>query len=75
MLLLEQAFASAGLQVPQIIAQDIQQGFLLLSDLGDTLLLSKLTEDTASSFYRQALAQLAQIRRISATSAGPLPCI
>ena len=69
----QQAFASAGLQVPQIIAQDIQQGFLLLSDLGDTLLLSKLTEDTACSFYRQALAQLAQIRRISATSAGPLP--
>ncbi len=75
MLLTQQAFASAGLQVPQIIAQDIQQGFLLLSDLGDTLLLSKLTEDTASSFYRQALAQLAQIPPHQRNQCRASPCI
>ncbi|MDR7120043.1 phosphotransferase [Rheinheimera soli] len=69
----QQAFAQAGLQVPRIIAQDIEQGLLLLSDLGDTLLLSELTQDTVSDFYHQALAQLAQVRTISATSAGPLP--
>lgn len=69
----QQAFAQAGLQVPQIIAQDVQQGLLLLKDLGDTLLLAKLTEETATTFYRQALAQLTKIRKISATSAGPLP--
>lgn len=69
----QQAFAKAGLQVPQVLAQDVQQGLLLLSDLGDTLLLSRLTEDTVSTFYRQALAQLTQVRTISTTSAGPLP--
>jgi hypothetical protein len=69
----QQAFVQAGLEVPQIIAQDIQQGLLLLKDLGDTLLLAKLTEETAATFYRQALAQLTQVRKISATSAGPLP--
>lgn len=69
----QQAFAQAGLLVPRIIAQNIEQGLLLLSDLGDTLLLSRLTNETATSFYRQALAQLAQVRTISATSAGPLP--
>ena len=69
----QQAFATAGLQVPQIIAQDIQHGLLLLSDLGDTLLLSRLTENTVTAFYRQALAQLKQVRTISATSAGALP--
>lgn len=69
----QQAFAQAGLKVPLIIAQNIEQGLLLLSDLGDTVLLSQLTADTAASFYRQALAQLTQIRKISATSAGPLP--
>jgi len=69
----QQAFAQAGLQVPEVIAQDIQQGLLLLNDLGDTVLLARLTEDTATNFYRQALAQLSQIRRISTTSAGPLP--
>jgi aminoglycoside/choline kinase family phosphotransferase len=69
----QQAFALAGLQVPRIIAKDIEQGLLLLSDLGDTLLLSELTQNTVSDFYRQALAQLAQVRTIKATSAGPLP--
>lgn len=33
---------SAGLNVPQVLAQDISQGFLLLSDLGDTTYLSQL---------------------------------
>lgn len=69
----QQAFALAGLQVPQIIAQDLEHGLLLLSDLGDTLLLSQLTAQSAVDFYRQALTQLAQIRTITATSAGPLP--
>lgn len=69
----QQAFSAAGLQVPQILAQDLQQGLLLLSDLGDILLLSRLTKDTAVNFYRQALAQLSQIRTISSTIAGPLP--
>lgn len=69
----QQAFAAAGLQVPQIIAQDLQQGLLLLSDLGDILLLSRLTQDTAPGFYRQALAQLTQVRTINSTNAGPLP--
>lgn len=69
----QQAFAQTGLRVPQIIAQDIQQGLLVLSDLGDILLLSRLTSETAPAFYRQALAQLTQVRAISATSSGPLP--
>lgn len=69
----QQAFAQAGLLVPQIIAQDIQHGLLLLSDLGDTLLLSGLTQDTVTGFYRQALEQLDRVRTISATSTGPLP--
>lgn len=69
----QQAFAAAGLQVPQIIAQDLQQGLVVLSDLGDVLLLSQLTKDSAPAFYRQALAQLRQVRKVRSTSAGPLP--
>ncbi|RVT45707.1 aminoglycoside phosphotransferase [Rheinheimera sediminis] len=69
----QQACVQAGLRVPQIIAQDIQQGLLILSDLGDTLLLTELTQETAPALYRQALAQLAQIRTITATTDGPLP--
>jgi len=69
----QQAFVQAGLLVPQIIAQDIPLGLLLLSDLGDTLLLSKLTEQTVTAFYHQALAELTKVRTISSTSAGALP--
>lgn len=69
----QQAFALAGLKVPQIIAQDLEHGFLLLSDLGDTLLFSQLTAKSAPAFYRQALAQLSLVRSINGTTAGPLP--
>jgi len=36
-------FADAGVHVPQVMAQDLQQGFLLLTDLGDITYLSALT--------------------------------
>lgn len=68
-----EAFSAAGLVVPQVLAQDLQHGFVLLSDLGDTLLLTQLTMESAPAYYRQALAQLAQIRTIDATGQGALP--
>jgi aminoglycoside/choline kinase family phosphotransferase len=37
-----QLFQAAAVPVPQLLAQDVQQGFLLLSDFGDTTLLSAL---------------------------------
>jgi aminoglycoside/choline kinase family phosphotransferase len=69
----QQAFAEAGLLVPQIIAQDLQQGLLVLTDLGDTLLLSRLTKSNAADFYLQALTQLRLVRSIKQSSAGLLP--
>lgn len=68
----QQAFADAGLRVPAIMHTDLTQGLLLLEDLGDVLLLSQLTLDNASKWYRSALQPLTQIRQISATSQGPL---
>ncbi|WP_337843117.1 phosphotransferase [Rheinheimera sp.] len=68
-----QSLAAVGLSVPQVIAMDLQQGLLLLSDLGDQLLQPLLTVATAPDWYRKALALLPQIRSISSTSAGPLP--
>jgi hypothetical protein len=35
-------FGDAGVHVPQVLAQDLAQGFLLLSDLGDTTYLTAL---------------------------------
>jgi len=37
-------FDEAGVHVPQVLAQDLQQGFLLLTDLGNTTYLSALNE-------------------------------
>lgn len=40
-------FADAGVHVPRVLAQDLEQGFLLLTDLGNTTYLSAL--DAAAS--------------------------
>ncbi|OZA29878.1 MAG: aminoglycoside phosphotransferase [Hydrogenophilales bacterium 17-64-11] len=37
-------FDEAGVHVPQVLAQDLQQGFLLLTDLGNATYLSALNE-------------------------------
>ena len=58
-------FAESGVNVPAVLAQDIAQGFLLLSDLGDASYLSVLKADNATALYRDAIAALVQIQRSS----------
>ena len=41
-----QLLGEAGVHVPQVLAQDLEQGFLLLTDLGDTTYLAALTDTT-----------------------------
>jgi aminoglycoside/choline kinase family phosphotransferase len=48
----------AGLHVPQIVAQDIERGFLLLSDLGTTTFLNGLTTDNADRLFSDAIDAL-----------------
>jgi hypothetical protein len=38
-------FHAAGVHVPEVLAQDLEHGFLLLSDLGDTTYLAALDSD------------------------------
>jgi aminoglycoside/choline kinase family phosphotransferase len=47
-----------GLNAPHIFQQDTAQGFLLLSDLGNTSYLSKLDAKTVNALYGDALAAL-----------------
>ena len=47
-------FAEAGLNVPTILAQDLEQGFLLLSDLGTQTFLDVLNEGNADVLFRDA---------------------
>lgn len=51
-------FSSCGLSVPAILAQDLQNGFLLLSDFGNTTYLHQLNADTAHQLYMDAIESL-----------------
>jgi aminoglycoside/choline kinase family phosphotransferase len=62
----------AGVNVPQVIAQDIERGFLLLSDLGDTTYLDVLNESTADALYRDASHALVKIQLASHPGILPL---
>jgi aminoglycoside/choline kinase family phosphotransferase len=64
-------FARAGAHVPAIHAQDLTQGFLLLSDLGDTTYLNALEERSAGALYEHALDALIRIQLASRPGALP----
>jgi hypothetical protein len=61
----------AGVHAPQVHAQDLAQGFLLLSDLGTTTYLQALNESSAPRLFADATDAL--IRFQLATRAGELP--
>lgn len=66
-------FATAGVHVPKILAQDTTQGFLLLSDLGNTTYLQAISDnsDEADRLYRDAIDALIKIQL--ASKVGVLP--
>ena len=51
------------INVPQILQQDLEQGFLLLSDLGDTVFLSELNNNTVDRLYTAAMDSLLKIQK------------
>jgi aminoglycoside/choline kinase family phosphotransferase len=58
--------AAAGLNAPQVLEADLQQGFLLLTDLGQRLYLDALsvaTSQQADALMRDALTALLQFQR------------
>jgi aminoglycoside/choline kinase family phosphotransferase len=61
----------AGLHVPEVIAADREQGFLLLTDLGATTYLNALTEANADSLFADAITALIAWQR--ASRPGVLP--
>jgi N-acetylmuramate 1-kinase len=61
----------AGVHAPRIHAQDLAQGFLLLSDLGTRTYLDVIDEANASDLFADATGAL--IRWQLATRAGELP--
>jgi aminoglycoside/choline kinase family phosphotransferase len=62
---------AAGVHAPEVIAQDLEQGFLLLADLGTRTYLEALTGENASALMRDAIAAL--VKWQLATRPGELP--
>ena len=63
--------ADAGVHAPQVLAQDLEQGFLLLSDLGTRTYLQELNTGNAAPLFADAIDAL--LRWQLATRAGELP--
>ncbi|MGM0593862.1 MAG: aminoglycoside phosphotransferase family protein [Pseudomonadota bacterium] len=51
-----------GLHVPQVLAEDLGQGFLLLTDLGSQQYLDALDGDSVARLYGDAMAALATLQ-------------
>ena len=67
------AYAQKGINVPEVIAKDTQNGFMLLTDLGDTSLFSMLNIENVEYYYKTALALLDDITKVKITEKGDLP--
>ena len=69
----QRLFHAAGVHVPEVLAENLEEGFLLLSDLGSTTYLAALGADAdrADALYRDAIAALIRIQ--AASRPGELP--
>nr|WP_276521496.1 phosphotransferase [Shewanella sairae] len=70
---LADSYSRQGIAVPKVIASDVEQGIMLLSDLGDVQLLSVLNEQTLQQYYAEALLLLNDIAKVTETAQGRLP--
>ena len=62
---------AAGVRVPSLVAADHRQGYFLLEDLGDTLLLGALNDGSADDLYRRAGQILVALARARVPPSGP----
>jgi hypothetical protein len=60
-----------GLNTPEVLAQDLGRGFLLLGDLGQRLYLDALNPDSVERLYADALAALVAIQACGPTAGLP----
>jgi aminoglycoside/choline kinase family phosphotransferase len=63
--------AAAGVNVPQILAQDLERGFLLLSDLGHQTYLDVIDAQNADRLFDDAVQALLAFQRLPMDA--PLP--
>lgn len=66
-----EVLAKAGLNVPHVLEKNLELGFLLLSDLGDTTYLSALNAKNANNLYRDASHALIKMQLASRPGVFP----
>lgn len=66
-------FYRLGLNVPEVLEQDLEQGFLLLTDLGERQYLGCLNSRNAATLYGDALAALRLLQEGDARELGLPP--
>ena len=62
---------ACGVNVPEIMEQDLDKGFLLIGDLGEALYLDVLTCTNADPLYSDATAALLKIQTLAVTDGLP----
>jgi len=67
-----QRLQKSGLNTPRVIANELTNGFLLLSDFGDQLYLPALTPARVDSLYRDAITALVIMQTHTSTQELPL---
>ncbi len=67
------ALRAHGVHVPEVLAADFEQGFMLLEDFGDTLLRPALTDATVHGLYTRAMQALLHLLACDAVPDHELP--
>ena len=67
------AFKQRGVNVPDIYARDLAQGFMLLQDFGNTSFLQQLNEQTADEMYSDAMQALLDLQTRHEANETPFP--
>lgn len=62
----------ADVQVPDILHQNLDHGFLVISDLGDDLYIDALNHNTADNLYHDAINALIKIQNIHTVQSLPV---
>jgi N-acetylmuramate 1-kinase len=68
---ISQLLQRAGSSVPKVLHQDLTQGFLLLTDFGNTTYLEVLNEHSATALYTEAMQSLVQFQSSADTQTIP----
>jgi len=55
--------AHAGVNVPKIYEQDLEKGYLVIEDFGNTHLLSQLSQENFKTLYKKAIDTIVQMQK------------